>query len=280
MQNIKRWEVRQRLEFIEARLYWDGKLNRSDLVDFFGISTLQASKDISKYQELAPGNMDYDTKLRQYSVSQNFEPKFIQPDAESYLAKLQVLSFSKDPSSANTLLGVIPAFNIIPTPARKIDVNILKRVLKAIREAEEVHVYYQSMTRPEPIWRWVAPHAFSFDGLRWHIRAYCHETQSFRDFLLSRIIKIEDFRGRSIDHRDDVEWFTSKSLRIAPHPGLSPSQKKVIEYDYGMSDGYLEISIKVASLIYFLKRFGLDKEAPKRKPEEQQIILLNPEDVL
>ena len=32
------WSQDKRLEFIDFRLQWTGKINRSDLVDFFGIS--------------------------------------------------------------------------------------------------------------------------------------------------------------------------------------------------------------------------------------------------
>lgn len=274
LKNLKKWEVRHRLEFIESRLYWEGRLNRGDLVDFFGISILQASKDIAQYQEVAPGNMDYDTKLRKYSTSKGFQPRIIHPDADGYLAQLQVLSL-KDKLPPSGFNGRIPEFNIIPTPGRKVDEGTLKIVLQAIREQNELRIYYQSMTRPKPIWRWVAPHALSFDGLRWHIRAYCQETISFRDFLLSRILTIEGSRMGTINPGDDHDWHTYETVRIAPHPGLSNSQKRIIEHDYGMTDGCLELKVRAASLIYFLKRLGLDQVTSSLKPEEQQIVLLN-----
>lgn len=42
--------------------------------------------------------------------------------------------------------------------------------------------YYQSMNRdrPDPAWRRISPHAFGFDGLRWHVRAWCHEQSGAR----------------------------------------------------------------------------------------------------
>ena len=57
-----RWGVEQRLEFIEFRLFWEGSINRADIVDFFGVSVPQASKDLTLYQERAPGNLEYDTR--------------------------------------------------------------------------------------------------------------------------------------------------------------------------------------------------------------------------
>ena len=55
-----RWGVEQPLEFMELRLFWEGGVNRSDIIDVFWVSVPQASKDLSLYQERAPGNVDYD----------------------------------------------------------------------------------------------------------------------------------------------------------------------------------------------------------------------------
>ena len=59
-----RWAPEQRLEFIEFRLFWDGAVNRSDLMDRFGISEPQASKDLASYRELAANNLQYDSVSR------------------------------------------------------------------------------------------------------------------------------------------------------------------------------------------------------------------------
>ena len=48
--------------------------------------------------------------------------------------------------------------------------------------------------RPDPIWRRITPHAFGYDGFRWHVRAYCHLDNKFKDFLLPRILEV---RGRT-----------------------------------------------------------------------------------
>ena len=38
-----RWGVECRLEFIEFQLFWEEQLNRSDLIEMFGIPVQQAS---------------------------------------------------------------------------------------------------------------------------------------------------------------------------------------------------------------------------------------------
>lgn len=36
-----RWSVEQKLQFIEFRLFWEGHVNRADLMDTFGVSLNQ-----------------------------------------------------------------------------------------------------------------------------------------------------------------------------------------------------------------------------------------------
>ncbi len=64
-------------------------------------------------------------------------------------------------------------------------------------------------------------------------------------------------------------------LEIGPHPELSDIQKAVIALDYGMLDGSAEIKVRKAFLYYTLKRLGLDTDASARRPQDQQIVLLN-----
>ena len=45
------WNVERRYEFMEFRLYWQGNINRSDLMEAFGISVQQASKDFANFIE-------------------------------------------------------------------------------------------------------------------------------------------------------------------------------------------------------------------------------------
>ena len=75
-----RWGVEQRLEFIEFRLFWEGHVNRSDVMTQFGLSVNQASSDLSRYIGLAPHNMNYDRSLRTYVRQPGFRPP---PEARS-----------------------------------------------------------------------------------------------------------------------------------------------------------------------------------------------------
>src|SRR4051812_492407 len=82
----------QRLEFIEYRLFWEGAVNRSDLMDRFGVSVPQASNDLTMYRQLAPQNVTYDLSGKRYVPTAAFQPKFLKPNPDRYLAQLKAMS--------------------------------------------------------------------------------------------------------------------------------------------------------------------------------------------
>lgn len=84
-----KWGVERRLEFIEFRLFWEGGVNRSDIIDMFDVSVPQASKDLTLYQERAPHNAIYDKSAKRYVASDRFEPSFLRPDPYAYLSRLR-----------------------------------------------------------------------------------------------------------------------------------------------------------------------------------------------
>lgn len=272
-QNL-RWGVERRLEFIEFRLFWDGQVNRSDLVATFDISMNQASTDLSRYISLAPANMSYDKSGRSYVRTDNFVPLFLEPDAGRYLTQLRsVTDGILDPSDA--WIGQLPSYDAAPTPVRGVNANTLRSVIGAIRRSEAIEVKYQSLSRPEPRWRWIAPHSIGFDGFRWHARAFCLTDESYKDFLLSRIIGTRGIKPSEVGADGDADWNEQVTLEIGPHPELSETQQKVIAIDYGMRSGRAKISVRKALLYYALKRLGLDTNPTARSPQDQQIVLLN-----
>lgn len=270
-----RWGVAQRLEFIEFRLFWEGHVNRSDLMEQFGLSVNQASADLNRYIGFVPYNMVYDKSARTYVRGPDYAPHFLKPDASRYLAQLRSLA-DGIMDSDDSWIAELPSYDAAPTPARGVNPVILRSVVGAIRRTEAIEVKYQSLSRPEPSWRWIAPHAIGFDGFRWHTRAFCRTDEVFKDFLLSRIISTRSVEVSEVTDADDADWQEHVTLEICPHPKLSEDQKKVIALDYGMRDGKAKIKVRRALLYYALKRLGLDSSAAARPPQEQQIVLVCP----
>lgn len=271
-----RWGVEQRLEFIEFRLFWEGSINRADIIECFGVSTTQASKDLSLYQARAPGNMLYDSRAKRYVAADAFVLRFLDPDPYKYLSQLRAVSEGMLPTS-ESWIAAIPDADVALTPKREIDIAILRRILEAVRESQSIEVLYQSMNsaRPDPIWRRMTPHAFGYDGFRWHVRAYCHVEDKFKDFLLPRILEAgtKGEPGQSGEH--DWLWNNYFDVLIGPHPDLTEGQKKVVAKDYGLEIDTTILSVRYAMLFYVLKRLGLLDDAAKRSARTQHIVNVN-----
>ncbi|MBZ0262666.1 MAG: WYL domain-containing protein [Hyphomicrobiales bacterium] len=275
-----RWGIEQRLEFIEFRMFWEGTINRADLVDFFGLSVPQASKDLALYQERAPGNVVYDRRNRRYVASPKFVLRFLDPDPYVYLSQLRAIA-EGNTAPHESSIAQLPEADVALTPKRDIDIEVLRRVLEAIREGNSIDVHYQSMNRerPDPIWRRITPHAFGYDGLRWHVRAFCHLDQRFKDFLLPRILGFGSIGKAGAAGEIDWLWHNHFDIIIGPHPKLTESQKTIVAKDYGFSGGSGVLSVRYAMLFYVLKRLGLLGDPEKEDPRRQHIIALNKDDV-
>lgn len=271
-----RWGVERRLEFIEFRLFWEGRVNRSDLMGAFGVSLNQASTDLNRYIGFAPDNMAYDKRARMYVRGHEFKPQFLEPDASRYLAQLRSMA-DGILSREDSWIADLPPYASAATPVRGVNPVMLRSVVGAIRGAEAIEVKYQSLSVPEPRWRWIAPHAIAFDGFRWHTRAFCLTDDRFKDFLLSRILDIRGSRESGVLSGADRDWNSEITLEVGPHPALSETQAKVIALDYGMLGGKAKIKIRRALLNYALRRLGLDTDPGARRPQDQQIVLLNRE---
>lgn len=271
-----KWGVERRLEFIEFRLFWEGGVNRADIIEMFDVSVPQASKDLTLYQERAPNNAIYDKSAKRYVASNHFQPCFLKPDPAAYLNQLRTVSEGiLDRSHA--WIGESLPYDAAPTPVRGVNAQILRSVTAAIRQSQAIEIRYQSLSRPEPRWRWIAPHAIGFDGFRWHARAYCEMDRTFKDFLLSRMLETRGTRLSEVAPDTDADWHEIVTLEIGPHPELSYTQKKVIALDYGMRGDRAKIRVRKALLYYALKRLGLDTDPAARRPQDQQIVLLNQE---
>jgi len=117
-----RWGVEQRLEFIEFRLFWEGHVNRGDLMEAFGVSVNQASTDLNRYIGMAPQNMHYDKSARAYVRGAEFAPQFLKPDASRYLAQLKSVADGiglRHTQSASTGSAGIPGRSVSATEASR-----------------------------------------------------------------------------------------------------------------------------------------------------------------
>lgn len=266
-----RWSQDRRLRLIDFRLQWQGRLNRTDLTNFFGISVPQASADIAVYTERAPENIHYDRSSRTYIAGKSFKALYESSGPEQYLAQLLAIDRGVlDPAQAQ--IGVRPPTESVHVPGRTVDRTILAALLQAIDAPQTLRVRYQSIARHEPQWRDISPHAMCSDGQRWHTRAYCHLRGGFRDFVLGRILALENRRPSNIEVGQDYEWHNFVEIVLAPNPELTVEQRRGVEVDYGMTDGRVVMTCRQAMLFYTLRTLNFDHNGTPHHGERQLVI--------
>jgi hypothetical protein len=276
-----RWGTERRLEFIEFRLFWEEGINRSDIVERFGVSVPQASADISLYQQIVPDNLLYDASQKRYVPAAGFVPYFLKPSADKYLEEIKSIADGVVDRGDSWLQAPLPV-DAMSVPRGVVDIELLRSLVQAVRNKQSIEIEYQSMNvvRPDRLWRRITPHAFGFDGVRWHVRAYCHISGKFKDFRLSRCSGSRVFGDPAATAEDDVDWNRYFEVVLVPHKGLSESQRKTVALDYAMSDGRLVLSIRIALLFYFFKRMRLDFNAYDQSPYANPIEIVNEEEFL
>jgi len=263
-QRSRPWGQDRRLEFIEFRLLWDGKINRGEVAEYFNVSIQQASLDFARYMLLAKGNMLYDRREKIYRATKQFTPLFIAPDTQTYLNELSGLATGTI-SPSFSFMGVRPRCDIVTLPVRRVRTTTLLPILWAVRDGAEIDITYQSMRSPDPTRQWIAPHSLAFDGARWHARAWCHTSSRFRDFVLTRFQEVHSRRPSSVDPQHDAEWQTFFVVEIEPNPNLTISQRNSVIDDFGMVDGRLSKTIRRALVLYFVRHLRID-EADQAQP--------------
>lgn len=264
------WSTRKRLQYLEFKLYWEGRVNRGDLTAEFGISIPQASVDFTKYQEMAPNNISYNSSAKYYEPTGSFSPIFIELSADAYFSTILC-----SPTESIAICGS-DYVAAVPNPSRIIDLDVLRTLVQSIKNTLVVSVDYRSFNNPLPgNTRLISPHAFGTDGSRWHVRAYCHESNSFKDFVLGRIASAVMASESDVDINSDRKWFNYTEVVIGPNPKLNDAQKNIVAMDYGMTDFELKFKCRIALLYYLMKKLGIDRNGSDRAGEEQQIVAVN-----
>lgn len=261
-----------RYRFIEIIALWEGRLVSNHLQTAFGIQRNQASKLIKQYQdEVSSTNLTYDNHVKGYIPTAQFQPVLTQGDASEYLNLIRQnaelsLTFER-------LNIVVPNVECLTPPLRNIAPHMLQRLVKACRNQECIEVDYASLQSPENTdGRLICPHTLVFTGMRWHLRAWCEQSNRYSDFVLSRFRSVEDVEGKA-SHTiagDDL-WNETTQIVIIPDPKLTQPQQQIIAADYGMQDGQLIIPVRKALVNYALQLYRVDKE--NKDPLVQQIVV-------
>ncbi|MCX8059386.1 MAG: WYL domain-containing protein [Spirochaetes bacterium] len=107
------------------------------------------------------------------------------------------------------------SFTIKPIKLKRDILYIFEKVFNAIRDNKKIKILYYTISRDEKSERILEPyHIYNFEGV-WYLVAFCHMRNSFRDFALDRIEKIEILKETFQRNKSfDVKDYLSKSFRI------------------------------------------------------------------
>lgn len=254
---LEKHEVLLRMRAIELLAYWEGRLVTNKLVTWFGISRQQASADIKRYLSNHNANsLVHDPSVKAYVPVPGFQPVLTSGHINEYMDLISGLAFEYQDVTLHSDTNV----SAVQMPDRSVRPEVVREILKACRNGTNVKIRYASMSNPQHHDRVIAPHTVVYTGFRWHVRAYCHTRADFRDFILSRIDRTPQAikpNGQSPIPAitQDKDWNSTLVLSLVPNSRLSEWQKSLIEQDFGMGDGRLQISVRKALAQYTLQRY-------------------------
>lgn len=276
-----KWAVRQRFQYIEIMAFYTGLVSRSDVARTFGLSDAAATKDLKAYSEQAPDNLQYLHTVFGFVPTENFEPMFADLEPSVVLPMIAANLASTGGPNEGARLYDIP-MEELPLPVRLPDRNVCAQVLRAVKQGRQLSVVYKSLSdRDESDPRVIEPHSLINTGLRWHVRAYSHDSYDFRDFVLSRFVAAEmlDEEAESNMQYDD-DWVEPITLQLAPHPDLKPRKQESLLIDYRAVEGVIELEVRRALVGYVLHRLSVDTTADhSMNPNAYQLVLVNRDEI-
>ncbi|BBR54746.1 WYL domain-containing protein [Pseudomonas putida] len=242
---------RERLVYIDFRLYFTGVVSRNDLMDRFGLGAAAATRDFAEYREIAPDNTELDTVSKLYVIRETFTPLVAHPPERVLPALTQGYGYSLDGEKP---LILNESVSLLSQPK----VEILAPISRAIRLNRVVKISYTSASGESE--REIVPSAISCDGMRWHVRAYDRKREDFIDFVLARITAAQIQQGQKPlekeNLKNDDQWNRMLDLPLVPHPDKNCAQ--IMMRDYDMPDGVLRLRVRAAMAGYVLQQYHVD----------------------
>ncbi|WP_284077398.1 helix-turn-helix transcriptional regulator [Herbaspirillum aquaticum] len=260
---------RERLAYIDFRLYFMGEIGRPDLASRFGVAPAGATRDLALYREIAPHNIEFDGSNKIYRIGKTFSPLF----AHATQRVLSALALGFGDGVNVDLQPLLPCES--PAALSNPRMDVLAPVCRAIHAKRPVAVRYHSMNSGESE-RVIVPYALVDTGLRWHVRAFDRKTGEFRDFVITRIEAptLLDEEPQANERPDnDIQWTRIVELDLVPHPRLE--RPEIIKRDYGMADGSIRMRVRAAVAGYMLLRWSVDCSSDHRLKEEQYRLWLS-----
>jgi predicted DNA-binding transcriptional regulator YafY len=243
---------RDRLAYIDFRLYFMGEVGRPDLASRFGVAPAGATRDLALYREVAPQNIEFDGSNKIYRIGKNFAPLF----EHAPQRVLSALSLGFGDGVDGESLPLLPCES--PAALSNPQMEVLAPICRAIHAKRPVAIRYHSVSSGESE-RVIVPFALVDTGLRWHVRAFDRKSEEFRDFVITRVERPTLLAEESQPHErpdNDIQWTRIVELELVPHP--DQPRPEITAMDYRMDGGVLRMKLRAATAGYILRQWSVD----------------------
>jgi len=246
-------QQRERLAFLELRLCFLGEIRRQDLIERFEIQSAAATRDLALYRQLAPENLEFNSRSKSYLRTDAFCPLFCL-DSEQVFTWLVHRTGEIDSAG---LRHALPFDK--PVLPSCVNLDNLSCITRAIHNRQVVMLGYRSLSSGFTT-RKIVPNALAFNGLRWMVRAFDRRNSEFRDFALSRVEDAQIMPGDIAEVEQleqDIQWNRIVELDLVPHPA-NVHHPDALEFEYGMKNGSLPVNVRAALAGYLLRSWNVD----------------------
>jgi len=253
-------------------LLWEGRVSRSRLIYEYGLSPIRASEWLRDFRKSFPDWVVWDSKRKANLATSKAYLEAERAAKASQTGVISAMLVPYAPSAPGRPLSI--SWDFAHTSPRT-----FSRLNLAITDRLRVRFLYCSMNNPELHERTIEPHSLLKAGRRWHVRGYCLQRQTFRDFVLGRMSKVQLLSEPSeVDIADDDAWRTILRVRFIAHPRLSAAQQLVVRNEYFNGASARVESCRAALLNYMVHELMAATDLNRQVPPDYQLAVENTEE--
>jgi hypothetical protein len=251
---IKMIADKKRLALIDFYLTYTGRFNRKYICNHYGVGTVTASRDLNKYVELYPENLDYDVKQRAYITNTaSFKTRYQHNDNNA-------LNFLTAGKWQETIDNTVPSIGqVSPVLGSNLVNGVVSSITRAINQQTTISISYASRVSGQTE-RSIAPHSVFEVSKHWYVRAFDYHAHEFRTFKMSRITTSASHSSlvKNEERKEaDLQWGDIVLLTIAPKSNLA--HKAPILFDLGLHDKpVINLNMNVSIAAIWLPEMQID----------------------
>ena len=253
-----------RFRLFEHYLQWYGGFTVTEMADLLGQTRQHTSQFVNRYLKMkGEGFLCYDRSLKRYVPGRNFKAPSRLQNAHLFLDHLrgqEMVTHYRDFETWEPDNEVL--FEDVERYGRMQPSNkITSAVTTGLRRQQLLRVKYRSRSREDV--RTLSPNRLLYAANRFHLRAYCHSRDGYRDFVLTRMVSAEPVSKMIADELGlqwksgdgDTAWFEQRVVRLKPNPELPEEIQEVLARDFPMEGGELRITCNAATELYVKMQF-------------------------